>query len=629
MEWMNGFIWSVAAGDTGQAAIAIALIAVGGVLAQWVAWRIRLPSILLLLLAGLIAGPVMRSIAPGTPMALDPNELLGDLLLPLVGVSVGLILFEGGMTLSLHEVRSRRRTIALLVTLGAVVAWIVIGLAGWVVLRLPIQIAVLVGAILVVTGPTVIGPLLAHIRPSGAVGPILKWEGIVIDPIGVLLAVLVFESILIGQADRVLWSIAVNIVTTLVVGGGLGALAGLALMRMMERFLIPDFLQNPFTLMLVVGTFVLSNQIQTESGLLATTVMGIVVANKSKADVRHLLEFKENLRVLLISALFIVLAARLDVAALRELNWWAVAVFVLVVLGVARPASVFASTVGSGLTLQEKLFLCCMAPRGIVAAAAASIFALALQAAVDRGDLELDGIGQIVPIVFTVIIASVTFYGLVAPIAARRLGVSDQNPQGVLFVGSSAWVRSIANALQKRGIPTLLVDTNRVNVRAAKMEHLPAWQGSILAEYALREIDLRGIGRVLALTTNDEVNTLALQRMSHVFDKVGLYTLPLRHAKKKDEQKSIRGVGRHLFGADVDLETIESRFEKGWVIKATTLSAEFTFEDWMLLYGHHAVVMFVIAPTGVMTIATAERGLSPEPGSTVIGLVNPDELLLG
>ncbi len=426
-----------------------------------------------------------------------------------------------------------------------------------------------------------------------------------------------------------LWSIAQNIVTTLVVGGGLGALAGLALMRVMERFLVPDFLQNPFSLMLVVGTFVLSNQIQAESGLLATTVMGIVVANKSKADVRHLIEFKENLRVLLISALFIVLAARLDVAALTGLNWGAVAVFVFVVIGVARPASVFASTIGSELTLNEKLFLCCMAPRGIVAAAAASIFALALQAAVDRGDLELDGIAQIVPIVFTVIISTVMFYGLVAPIAARRLGVSDQNPQGVLFVGCSGWVRSIANALQKRGVPVLLVDTNRVNVRAAKMEHLPAWQGSILAEYAFREIDLRGIGRVMALTTNDEVNTLALQRMSHMFDKVGLYTLPLRQAKKKEGQKPVRGVGRHLFSADIDLETIEARFDKGWVVKATTLSPEFTFEDWVLLYGHHAVVMFIVSPTGSVSITTAEREPSPESGSTVIGLVNPDELLLG
>lgn len=628
MTWFGDILQTLAASDGGGAAIALALIAVGGVLAQWIAWRVKLPSILLLLLGGLLAGPVMRSIAPGTPIALDPDSLLGDLLLPLVGVSVGLILFEGGLTLSLHEVRSRRRTISLLVTVGALVSWIVTALTALLVLRLPFQVAVLIGAILVVTGPTVIGPLLAHIRPSGAVGPVLKWEGIVIDPIGVLLAVLVFESILIGQTDIMLLSIAKNIITTVVVGCGLGTVSAFVLLRLMEKYWIPDFLQNPFSLMLVVATFVLSNVIQTESGLLATTVMGVVVANMSKADMRHILEFKENLRVLLISGLFIILGARLDLAAVSELNGLAVAAFVLVLVLVGRPASVFAATIKSGLSVREKLFLCWMAPRGIVAAAGASIFSLALEDQIASGRLELAGVGQIVPITFTVIIATVTFYGLTAPLAARILGVSDQNPQGVLIVGCSPWVRAIAAVLKKRNLTLLMVDSNRINVRAAKMEHLPAWQGSILAEYALRDLDLRGIGRVLALTPNEEVNTLALQRLSELFDTAGLYTLPLRAPKKKEEQKpTVRGIGRHLFDIEIDLETIESRFEKGWVIKATTLSQEFTFEDWRMLYGPNAVVMFVVSPAGNVAIMTAEREPAADSGSTIIGLVNPDELL--
>lgn len=628
MICMNDMSLVLAAGDGGDAAVAMALIAVGGVMAQWIAWRVRLPSILLLLLAGLLAGPVMRAIAPGTPFALDPDGLLGDLLLPLVGVSVGLILFEGGMTLSLHEVRSQRRTLTLLVTVGALVSWVVTALAALLVLRLPFQVAVLIGAILVVTGPTVIGPLLAHIRPSGAVGAVLKWEGIIIDPIGVLLAVLVFESILIGQTDIMLLSIAKNIITTMVIGCGLGAVSAFLLLRLMEKFWIPDFLQNPFALMLVVTTFVLSNAIQTESGLLATTVMGVVVANMSKADMRHILEFKENLRVLLISSLFIILGARLDFATISSLNGLAVAAFVLILVLIGRPASVFAATIRSGLSLREKLFLCCMAPRGIVAAAGASIFSIALEAQIAEGRLELEGVGQIVPVTFTVIIATVAFYGLTAPFVARLLGVSDQNPQGILIVGCSPWVRAVATALQKRNLTLLMVDTNRINVRAAKMEHLPAWHGNILAEYALRELDLRGIGRVLALTPNEEVNTLALQRLSELFDTAGLYTLPLRTAKKKDDTKpTVGGIGRHLFATDIDLETIERRFENGWVIKATTLTQEFTFEDWRMLYGPNAIVMFVIAPNGTVSISTAEREPTAEPGSTIIGLVNPDELL--
>jgi len=622
---LNGSITLAAGG--GSAAWTLALVLVLGVLAQWIAWRIRVPSILLLLLAGLAAGPLMRLWAPESMFVIDPDLIFGDLLMPLVGISVGLILYEGGLTLSFHEIRTVRRTVALLVSAGAMATFLIAGFFAWVLLELPAPLAVLLGAILVVTGPTVIGPLLNHIRPSGAVGPVLKWEGIVIDPIGVTLAVLVFEVVRIGSVDQAAPAIIVNILRTILVGGGFGFVSAFVLLRLISKYLVPDFLQNPVSLMLVVATFVGSNMLQTESGLLATTVMGVVLANQSKADVRHILEFKENLRVLLISALFIVLGARLELATMRVLNWPAVIGFVAVLIVIARPACVAVSTIGSGLSIREKAFLALMAPRGIVAAAGAAIFSLALENEIAEGRLVLDGVKMIVPVTFTVIIATVAFYGLVAPFAAKRLGVSDENPQGIVFVGASAWVRSVAVRLKKLGIRVLLVDTNRINSRAAKMENLDAWHGSILAEYAVQSLDLRGIGRVLALTPNDEVNTLALHRLGEHFDSAELYTLPLRIGKRDEQKTTVHGIGRHLFGSDVDLDTIESRFEHGWVIKATTLSEEFSFEDWRMLYGPKAVVMFTVSPTGQVSIAAAGRQIQAEPGWSIIGLVNPDELL--
>ncbi|MEZ6318402.1 MAG: cation:proton antiporter [Phycisphaerales bacterium] len=427
---------TLAASDaTSSVAMAVGLVAVLGVGAQWVAWRLKLPSILLLLVAGILFGPVARSVLPeGSPFALDPNGMLGsDLLLALVGVSVGLILYEGGLTLRFREIRTVKRTVVSLVTLGAAVTWVIAAAAAAILFALPVKLAVLLGALLVVTGPTVIGPMIGHIRPSGASGPVLRWEGIVIDPIGVLLAVLVFEAIVTGAGEggSPVVPIARALAMTIVVGGGLGAFAALLMLRMMSRYWVPDSLQNPVSLMMVVAVFVVSNHFQQESGLLATTVMGIILANQRRADMRHILEFKESLRVLLIGMLFIVLAARLSFESLRSIDMGALIGFIVVLVVIARPAAVWASTIGAGLSTNERMFMAMLAPRGIVAAAGSSIFALGLES---NG---VEGAEALVPITFGVIIGTVALYGLAAAPVARVLGIADQNPQGIVFVGAA------------------------------------------------------------------------------------------------------------------------------------------------------------------------------------------------
>lgn len=615
-------------GAGGGSTIGVALTAVLllGIGAQWVAWRMRIPSILLLLVFGLLAGPAMRHFSGMSAYAINPDEIFGaDLLLALVGVSVGMILYEGGLTLKMSEIRTSWRSVAMLVTVGSLVTWMVALLSAKWILGLSTPIATLLGAVLIVTGPTVIGPMLAHIRPSGASGLILKWEGIVIDPIGVGVAVLVFEAI-VAQPGAYSFNVMIQaIFITLAAGLILGVGAAYLLKEVINRFMVPDYLQNPVSLMLVIATFTASNWIQDESGLLATTVMGIVMANQRKVDVHHILEFKENLRVLLISVLFIVLAARLRVEDLMRLDWFDVIGFIVVLIFVARPLGVFLSTLRAGLSIQERLFLCLMAPRGIVAAAGASIFALGLEKA------EVPGYETIVPLTFSVIIGTVAFYGITAPWAARVLGVADHNPQGILFVGASSWVRALSSVLVKRGIRVQLIDTNRANIRSAMMNGLEATQGNVLSMHDLSDIDLRGIGRVFATTPNDEVNTLVLQSFKGFFETSSLYRLSRKLTKPTNDSSNAGEVGgaggRVLFEEGLCYDDLEDRLEDGWVIKATPISAEFSYEDYKTLYGSSAVALCTLSD-GVISISTVDAPASPSAGDTIISLVNPDELFM-
>lgn len=603
--------------------IGIALIVILGVGAQWIAWRIRIPSILLLLLAGFTVGPIAEWISG--ERILDPDGLLGDILAPLVSISVGIILYEGGLTLRLREITGVRNVVRNLVSVGALVAWIGAAAAAYFIVGLSASLATLVGAILVVTGPTVIGPLLQHIRPKGRAGPILKWESIVIDPIGALLAVLVFEVIIAGHgAQGALGGIAQSVFLTVVAGGGLGLAAGVLLMVALQRHWVPDHLQNPVSLLLAVAAIVGSDLVQKEAGLLAATVMGIFLANQTRADVRHILEFKENLRVLLISSLFVVLGARITAEQLTSIGLPEL-FFVVALIVVVRPLSVVASTAGSELTRRDRIFLALMAPRGIVAAAVASVFALRLEQAG-----TVPGAESVLTTTFAAIVGTVAFYGLTAPLAARRLGLADANPQGTLIVGASEWARALARALNQRGVRVLLVDSNRENLRAARMAGLPVFYGNILSDHALDQIDLTGLGRLIAATPNDEVNSLAVQRFAHIFGRAQLYQVAPHRQTSKSERQSVSRefLGRILFDDAANFEDLERRIASGHVVKTTTLTDEFTFDDYRTLYGSSAVVLCRVTPMKTVSLNTAGADLDPQPGDAVVALVDPEALFI-
>ncbi len=587
--------------------IAVASIITLGIAAEWFALRIHLPSILVLLIFGFVAGPVTGF--------LDPDAMLGPLLFPVVSISVAIILFEGGSSLRLRELREVGRAVRGLVTVGALMAWVLGAAAAHLLLGLALAPATLLGAILVVTGPTVIVPLLRHVRPVRSVASTLKWEGILIDPIGAVLAVLVFEAVLAGKVGAATTVALLGLLKTVVIGGALAALGAGALVLLIDRRWVPDFLQSPLSLMVVVTAFAASNVLQPESGLLTATLMGVALANQRTVDVRHIIEFKENLRVLLISSLFILLAARLRPADLSGLGAPHLA-FLGALMFVVRPAVVGLSTLGSGLGWRERALIAWVAPRGIVAAAVASIFALELAEAGYAGAQELASV------TFMVIVGTVAIYGLTAAPVARWLKVAQPDPQGLLIVGAHPWARDLATELKDQGVHLQLVDTNYSNIAAARMAGLPAYYGSALTEGALDSIDLEGIGSVLALTANDEVNSLTALHFSEIVGHGRVYQLPpetLATTEKHVVSRQLRG--RFLFDTRANYWHLTTRFEGGAEIKATNLTEEFDFQRFTDRY-LNAIPLFLVGANGRLEIFTVKDPPVAQPGHRVIAVVD-------
>ena len=589
----------------------IALTVILGIGAQWLGWRLKLPSILLLLIAGFVAGPVTH--------AIDPDAILGDALMPVVSISVGLILFEGGLTLKFSELKAIGSVVRNLITVGAFLVWVLTSVAAKLCFGWPWQTAILIGAIFVVTGPTVILPLLRHIQPAKRVGSILKWEGILIDPVGALLALLVFEAIRANEVWHDFPARAlVGFGETILIGGILGVAGAAILIAVLKRHWAPDYLQNPVTLMLVIAIFTLSNHLHHESGLLSVTVMGIVLANQKRVIIRHIAEFKENLTVLIISGLFILLSARIKMVDLQGVSVWGTVGFLLALLLIVRPASVFASAVGSPLSFKEKVFLSWMAPRGIVAASVASIFAMRL------ADSDIEGIGQLVPVTFLLIIGTVLIYGLTAGVLARSLNLSNPNPQGVLIVGADRLCLETAKAVQKAGFSVLLLDTNRENIANARLAGIPAYHGSALAEHIGEKIDLNGIGRVLAMTPNREVNALAALHFVEFFGRREVYQLaPPKTGNIVDKPVTQQLKGRVLFDNDADHLHLAEKLANGFVIKTSRISEEYDLEAFVEHYGEEAVPLFVATEGEKLDILTSDSTLAPKAGRLLISLVDP------
>lgn len=585
--------------------VQIAMLVIAAVGATWLASRLRLPSILLLMAIGLLAGPGFGLI--------DPDALFGDTLTPAVSLAVGIILFEGGLSLRLREIEGQHRVIWLLVTVGVLITWAVGTGAAILFTDLGTGAAFLLGSILVVSGPTVVGPILRSVRPSRTVSSILKWESIFIDGIGAMVAVLTFDIVLVGFANESPLSIAGEVLSFVAVGIAVGGLAALLAIVPLRRHWVPEQLLSLFGIAVALLAFITSNLVVHESGLLATTVLGLILANHRPIRTEQIVRFSEVLRVLLIGILFIVLTARLTRDDLSMLGLGAIGLIIALVI-VARPLAVAVSTWGSGMSMQARRLLAGVAPRGIVAASIASVFALELD------DAGYVGAEELVPLTFAVIMATVIIYGVGAGPLARKLGLAESHQQGVLIVGAGVVEQAVARALRDAGVAVVLATTNRADEYEARMDGFRTFYGNILTEDVDLELELSGIGRLLALTPNDEVNTLACQLFAEVFG--GSETYQLSSGSLPAGIETSRMGGRQLFGRKLDYDRLRKGFESGMTLRRTQLSSEFGAGD--LMEKEEDIRPAFIVRNGRLTVVTtdgAERALQGlQNGDTVIWL---------
>lgn len=588
-----------------------------GIAVQWVAWRLSLPSIVLLLLTGFALGQVTDQ-QPG------PDQ---QLFFSVVSLSVGIILFEGGMNLNFREISGVGGVVFRLVSVGLVTTWLLTALLAYYVAEFSVEMSLLLGALLSLSGPTVIIPLLHHVQPEKRLGSLIKWEGIVNDPIGAVLAALVFEIVIHRNTGSIASESFYKIGLTLITAIVLSSITAALLVQMLRRFWVPDTLQNPVVLAAVLLVFAFSNYINQDSGLVTITLLGLIMANQRAVSIRHILEFKENLRVLLLSMLFIVLASRLefDAEAMATLGWRSLA-FVALMIVFVRPVAVFISTVGSSLTRAERICLAWIHPRGIVAAAVSSLFALEFTNVFGPDDpLAIEG-NKFVLTTFLVIVVTVAVYGTTLGPLCRMFGLARQDPQGIIFAGATPAVREIAAAVQNEGFPVMLVDTNSRNISAARMANLPVTLANISSDFVRESIELSGIGRLLAMTPNDEVNTLAAMSFAETFGRSNVYQLAIHEST---EVPNTRGPtyrhGRILFNQPINFDQLEARFEAGMKVKTTVLTAGFTHQQFLELYGDTALVLFRVAEKGKLMIANTDVDYTPRAGHKIIALVDPPE----
>ena len=579
----------------------LAAVLVLGVGAQWLSWRLKLPSILPLLILGIVAGPVTG--------ILDPDTMFGPLLFPMVSLGVALVLFEGGMTLRFGDLRGHGKAVTNLVSWGALLNWLLIAAGCHFLAGIPGDIAMLFAALVIVTGPTVINPLLRTMRAENTVSQVLRWEGILIDPVGALLAVLVFQYLLTGQNSWLLFAESV----------GAGTITGLAgafsLGYVLKKHWVPEYLLNVLTLAWVVLAFTLSNSLAHESGLLAVTIMGVLLGNMRDVAVNEILSFKESLSILIISMLFIVLGSRVHPQEILETGWQGVSVL-LVVLA-ARPVVVWLSTTSSGYSWQQKALISWVAPRGIVAAAVSSLFAIRLEEAGHEGSSIL------VALTFLVIIATVLQQSFSARAMTRTLGLAEAEPNGVLFVGANRVARALAMTLKVHGFRVKLADTSYEEIRAARMAGLEVYYGDPISSHADQYLELAGIGRLFAVSLRTRWNTLACMKFKSEFGPQRVFSLRNREDNDSDRARIMDDYAPpRLFSSDLSYEKFASLLSQGAEIKTLRLSQDFPLADYKRQNSARVIPLFTLDAQQKLRVLTSEDAYEDSSnGERLIALV--------
>ncbi|MBU3950664.1 MAG: cation:proton antiporter, partial [Proteobacteria bacterium] len=563
--------------------ISISLVLIAAAACQWLAWRVKVPGIVFLLITGILAGPVLG--------LLNPDQLMGDLFFPFVSMSVALILFEGSLTLNFNEIRGLQRVIQNMVSFGMLVTWAITAFAARYGLGLSWQISILLGAITAVSGPTVIVPMLRTIRPNARISNILRWEGILIDPIGAAMAVLAYEFIIAGSGQQALAHTMVLFLKLLGIGSLIGVVAGYLFGLAIRRHWIPEFLHNLFAISLVLGVFVFSNHLQHESGLVTVTVMGIWLANMKDVPIGDILDFKEHISILLISVLFVMLSARLDLRELINLGWGMGFLFVAIQF-LARPMNIMVSCIGSSLTWPERHMLAWIAPRGIVAAAISALFSVQLEKA------GFPDASVLVPLTFFIIISTVIVQSITARPIALWLKVAEPIPNGFVIIGANVVARAVGKALMALGFQVQLADTSWEQVSKAKRDGLPTYFGHPISEHAERHIHLVGIRGILAMSPNETDNAAAALHYRMELGADDIYLLPsrLKNNQKNSERMSMQNRGKILFSEMTAYPSLASALSQNGEIITTKLTEKFTLDLFNKKHGTRALSLFAVDP---------------------------------
>ncbi len=575
--------------------VLVALVVVLGIAAQWLAARLRMPAILPLILLGVVVGPVLGIVRP--------EAQLGHALGPLVGLAVAVILFEGGLRLRLHEFHQAAAGVHRLVYIGVPLAFALGTLAARFIGGLDWAVASVFGAISVVTGPTVVLPLLRHAMLNRRIAASLKWEAILNDPLGALLAVLVFQFWLYQAAGNSGIGVLVDFSRGALGGGLIGFIAAWFLGFSFRREWVPEFLKQPVTLALVLMVYVVANELQHESGLLAVTIMGITLGNLNLPVMEEMRRFKEYLSTLLVSIVFILLSANLNLSRLSSLPW-SVVLVVPVLLFLVRPVTVALATLGSGLSWRERVVAAWAAPRGVVAAATGGVLAPPLMAAGYQDAAALE------PLLFGLVFASVILQGGTLTGLARALGLAARSRNRLLIIGANAWSLGMARAVTAAGGAVLLVDNVWHRLSEARLAGVDVYYGEILSEQAEVALELTDVGILLAATQNDAYNALVCSGFAPELGREQVFQLAMHRAESAGGRRLARPRrGRIAFSPELRYETLIRRMYGGWRFQKTTLTGQFNYSALRERLPEEAVPVVLLRAGGALRlIAAANAG---------------------
>jgi NhaP-type Na+/H+ or K+/H+ antiporter len=558
----------------------MASIIIVGIALQWIGWRLKIPALILLIIAGFVMGPITGWI--------NPKEDFGEILHPIISLGVAIILFEGGLNLRWHEFKQNSQVINRLITWNVVVTFSLGAIASHYLVGLSIPVALIFGGIIIVTGPTVIMPLLKQANLNKRPAALLRWEGIINDPIGALLVVLIYGYYMLSQSETLVIDIVMGLGLSLIVSLILGVGTGIGIAEAFKYGKVPEHLKSPVILISIFLVYTLANLVQSEAGLMATTILGITLANQKLNSLDELRRFKEYVTILLVSAIFIILTADIQPEILQRLGWQSWLLLFLIIF-VFRPVSVYLSTIGTDIKPRERLFIAWIAPRGIVAAAIAGLFSPQL---IEKG---YAGAELLLPLVFTLIILTVIFHGLSIGWLAKKLDLASIHPDGLILIGASSWSIAFASELQKNEIPVLLIDKKWENLKPARMQNIPTFYGEILAERTEEVLELSHITKLLAITPNKSYNTLVCSQFAPELGQNNVYEIGWYQVNENENKLPSEAVrGNTLFDSKLFYSDFATKFSEGWRFQTIQLTEEFNYEKAISKKSEDSLIIAVI-----------------------------------